>query len=280
MKEPMDVDVEDYYSVFLEMVRKLLDGNMEPAQYEDSLREMFTIHAYIAFTMDKLIQSIVRQLQHLVTDDACARVTDMYLSESANKATGGTLSTQTSRATVEGVYQRKAEQLMSDENCFKSRGSVSLAVELLDTEEENSDEPAEAERWSDYVSRYLNSDSAPQSCVNIGTEAVSSPDKHERFEKINQRVTLKCLQRPNPLLNLRRIRKCQRGWEQLQQERMTKAPSDKSQDGNSEMKMECMFKLNSYKMVYVCKSEDTFPPASEQTSAQTLPGLRTPLKST
>lgn len=27
----------------------------------------------------------------------------------------------------------------------KSRGSVSLAVELLDTEEENSDEPAEAE---------------------------------------------------------------------------------------------------------------------------------------
>lgn len=58
----MDVDVEDYYSVFLEMVRNLLDGNMEPSQYEDSLREMFTIHAYIAFTMDKLIQSIVRQV--------------------------------------------------------------------------------------------------------------------------------------------------------------------------------------------------------------------------
>lgn len=56
--------------------------------------------------------------------------------------------------------------------------------------------------------------------------------------------------------NLRRIRKCQRGWEQLQQERMTKVPLDKSQDGSSELKMECMFKLNSYKMVYVCKSED------------------------
>lgn len=58
----VDVDVEDYYSVFLEMVRNLLDGNMEPAQYEDSLREMFTVHAYVAFTMDKLIQSIVRQV--------------------------------------------------------------------------------------------------------------------------------------------------------------------------------------------------------------------------
>ncbi len=61
----MDIDVEDYYSAFLEMVRNLLDGNMEATQYEDSLREMFTIHAYIAFTMDKLIQNIVRQVRLL-----------------------------------------------------------------------------------------------------------------------------------------------------------------------------------------------------------------------
>lgn len=37
---------------------------------------------------------------------------------------------------------------------------------------------------------------------------------------------------------------------------MTKSSSDKAQDGGGELKMECMFKLNSYKMVYVCKSED------------------------
>lgn len=58
----VDIEVEDYYSAFLEMVRNLLDGNMDSTQYEDSLREMFTIHAYIAFTMDKLVQSIVRQV--------------------------------------------------------------------------------------------------------------------------------------------------------------------------------------------------------------------------
>uniref|UniRef100_A0A8C4ZBZ6 SIN3 transcription regulator family member Ab n=1 Tax=Gadus morhua TaxID=8049 RepID=A0A8C4ZBZ6_GADMO len=232
MKEPMDVDVEDYYSTFLEMVKNLLDGNMEPGQYEDTLREMFTIHAYTAFTMDKLIQSIVRQLQHIVSDGVCVRVTDLYLSESANKATGGAASTQASRATAEGVYQRKAEQLMPEENCFKlmflkSRGSISLTLELLDTEDDNSDEPAE--RWSDYVGRYLNSASA-------------SPELREHLA-----------QKPVFLpRNLRRIRKCQRGWELLQKERITKGPSDGSQDP----KMECMFKLNSYKMVYVCKSED------------------------
>lgn len=44
------------------MVRNLLDGNMDSASYEDSLREMFGIHAYVAFTMDKIIQNCVRQV--------------------------------------------------------------------------------------------------------------------------------------------------------------------------------------------------------------------------
>ncbi|XP_066557798.1 SIN3 transcription regulator family member Aa [Amia ocellicauda] len=237
LKEPMDIEVEDYYSAFLEMVRNLLDGNMDASQYEDSLREMFTIHAYIAFTMDKLIQSIVRQLQHIVSDEICVQVTDLYLSETLNVATGGTLSTQLSRTTSEVAYQRKAEQLMSDENCFKlmfmqGRGPVQLTIELLDTEEENSDEPVEAERWSDYVERYVNSDS-------------TSPELREHLS-----------QKPVFLpRNLRRIRKCQRGREQ--QEKEGKEGGKKSVENVENMnKVECKFKLNSYKMVYVFKSED------------------------
>ncbi|XP_035251360.1 SIN3 transcription regulator family member Aa isoform X1 [Anguilla anguilla] len=275
LKEPMDIEVEDYYSAFLEMVRNLLDGNMDASQYEDSLREMFTIHAYIAFTMDKLIQSIVRQLQHIVSDAICVQVTDLYLAESPNAATGGALSSQPSRATAEGTYQRKAEQLMSDENCFKlmfmkSRGQVQLTVELLDTEEENSDEPVEAERWSDYIGRYVNLDS-------------TSPELREHLA-----------QKPVFLpRNLRRIRKYQRGREQQEKEakeggkksaensenlklekksadssenlKLEKKSSDssenlklekKSSENADNLKLECMFKLNSYKMVYVFKSED------------------------
>lgn len=37
---------------------------MEPVAYEDTLREMFGIHAYIAFTMDKTVQNIVRQVKN------------------------------------------------------------------------------------------------------------------------------------------------------------------------------------------------------------------------
>ncbi|KAM9375855.1 LOW QUALITY PROTEIN: SIN3 transcription regulator family member Aa [Pholidichthys leucotaenia] len=233
LKEPMDIEVEDYYSAFLEMVRNLLDGNMEPPQYEDSLREMFTIHAYIAFTMDKLIQNIVRQLQHIVSDEICVQVTDLYLAESANGASGGSASTQSSRSSAEAIYQRKAEQLMSDENCFKvmflrNRGQVQLTVELLDTEEENSDEPMEAERWSDYVERYLNPDS-------------TTPE-------LRHHLTQKPVFIPR---NLRRIRKYHKGRDQLEKEACEGVKKSLEKE-----KMECMFKLNSYKMVYVFKSED------------------------
>lgn len=56
--------------------------------------------------------------------------------------------------------------------------------------------------------------------------------------------------------NLRRIRKCQRGREQ--QEKEGKEGNSKKSLENVETldKLECKFKLNSYKMVYVIKSED------------------------
>ena len=63
------------------------------------------------------------QLQHIVSDEICVQVTDLYLAENNNGATGGQLNTQTSRSLLESAYQRKAEQLMSDENCFKVRAT-------------------------------------------------------------------------------------------------------------------------------------------------------------
>lgn len=59
------------------------------------------------------------QLQHIVSDEICVQVTELYLNESSHSATGGSLLTQSSRTPVETSYQRRAEQLMSDENSFK-----------------------------------------------------------------------------------------------------------------------------------------------------------------
>lgn len=67
------MELEEYYPAFLDMVRSLLDGNLDSTQYEDTLREMFTIHAYIGFTIDKVIHNIIRQVRkvtrHLISDN-------------------------------------------------------------------------------------------------------------------------------------------------------------------------------------------------------------------
>ena len=49
-----EIEPEDYYPAYIDMVKNLLDGNMDAQSYEDTLREMFGIHAYISFTLDKV----------------------------------------------------------------------------------------------------------------------------------------------------------------------------------------------------------------------------------
>ena len=60
---PGDIEPDEYFPYFLDMVKNVLDGNLESSAYEDQLREMYGIHAYIGFTMDKLVQNIVRQVR-------------------------------------------------------------------------------------------------------------------------------------------------------------------------------------------------------------------------
>ena len=101
------------------MVKNLLDGNLESTLYEDQLREMYGIHAYIAFTMDKLVQNIVRQLQHISGEENCNKVTDYYHEEKKNSATGGRVATSQHRQLAENTYQKRAETALAEENCFK-----------------------------------------------------------------------------------------------------------------------------------------------------------------
>ena len=59
------------------------------------------------------------QIQHLGCDDICVRVTELYESERPHGATGGALCTAAQRVPAEAAYQRRAELLLTDENCFK-----------------------------------------------------------------------------------------------------------------------------------------------------------------
>ncbi|XP_067943768.1 paired amphipathic helix protein Sin3a-like isoform X2 [Watersipora subatra] len=172
LRLPSEVDPEQYYSVFLDLVMSLLDGNIESNQYEDQLREIFGIHAYITFTLDKVIQNIVKQLQYIVTDELCRDVTDNWMKETSNDATGGEIASREERAIAEGVYRKRMETLLSDDNCFEitmyTKDNV-LAFTLLDTDSESSigSAVAKSERWNDYVDKYVPGELDPDLDSNV-----------------------------------------------------------------------------------------------------------------
>ena len=119
LKPKNSLSPSNYYPAFKDMVMNVLDNNMDCIAYEDTLREMFGIHAFTAFTLDKVIANAVRQLQHLVTDESSNDCWDLYLSEKRLSGTGGEVATSNKRYFQELLYQKKSEKLLADENCFK-----------------------------------------------------------------------------------------------------------------------------------------------------------------
>ncbi|XP_041085738.1 paired amphipathic helix protein Sin3b-like isoform X2 [Polyodon spathula] len=235
LKQPSEVELEEYYPAFLHMVRSLLDGNLDSMQYEDTLREMFTIHAYVGFTIDKLIHNIIRQLQHLVSDDVCLQVVELYLSERRRGAAGGSLTSQCVRAGWETSYQWKAERTMADENCFKvmfmqSKGQVTMTIELLDTEESQTDDPLDVQHLASYMEQY------------VGAEAAQCHHMEGFYFK--------------PVFLPRNLRKF-RKWQIKQITAMKSRRAWQLGLGvESASNLDCRFKLNTHKMVFVMNSED------------------------
>uniref|UniRef100_A0A3Q0RMC6 Paired amphipathic helix protein Sin3b n=1 Tax=Amphilophus citrinellus TaxID=61819 RepID=A0A3Q0RMC6_AMPCI len=235
LKQPSEVELEEYYPAFLDMVRSLLDGNLDSTQYEDTLREMFTIHAYIGFTIDKVIHNIIRQLQHLVSDEVCLQVVDLYLAERKRGAAGGNLSSQCVRAAWETSYQWKAERVMAEENCFKvmfiqNKGQVTMTIELLDTEEAQADDPLDVQCLSSYMEQF------------VGTESSLCSQAEGYFFK--------------PVFLPRNLRRFRR-WQVRQVEAMRCRREWHRQLGvENAGSLDCRFKLNTHKMVFVMNSED------------------------
>ncbi|XP_064471314.1 paired amphipathic helix protein Sin3a-like [Ornithodoros turicata] len=255
LKPKSEIEVEDYYLVFLDMVKSLLDGNMETSQYEDTLREMFGIHAYTMFTFDKVVQNAVRQLQHIMCDEACQRCMELFLEEQKSGASG--FATATQRAAMEAAYQKKAEQVLTNDTCFKIvlyQREARLTIELMDTESDASEDPVEV-KWSEYVEKYV-----------VGDDSVS--------DELREQLAKKPVFLPRNVRARRQQARKQENDAKKQQPSKSPCLNDESTNDEpppssfgtrassppSQDKMEvmddtqCKFNINSYKMVFVVNS--------------------------
>jgi len=181
----------EYYPAFLDMVKSVLDGNMDSIAYEDTLREMFGIHAFTAFTLDKVIANAVRQLQQLVSDDTCQDCWDLFMAEKKNGGAGGFVSSAQDRYYNELIYQKKAEKLLTDENCFKLvvlRESGKLLVELLDTDSESrggsdGDEECDQENHDNFLDIFLGMSISNEARDHLSKKPVFLPRSVRKYRK-------------------------------------------------------------------------------------------------
>ncbi|CAG7726194.1 unnamed protein product [Allacma fusca] len=153
-----DVDVEYYYPFFLELVRNLLDGNIEAGNYEDTLREMFGIHAYIAYTLDKVVANAVRQLQSLVGDESCQRCMELFIQSKRREGAGGLCATMHQRVAAELSYLKNAEKTFADDGCIKVvyfKKQSKITFELLENDPPPSSPSNENAKWAAYVERFV-----------------------------------------------------------------------------------------------------------------------------
>lgn len=67
----------------------------------------------------QVVTNSVRQLQHCVTERGAMECVELFHQEQRKSSAGGYCKTAHKRVAAELAYQRRAESILLDENCFK-----------------------------------------------------------------------------------------------------------------------------------------------------------------
>ena len=142
-----DTQTDRYYDTFLDSTERLLANHMDLSAYEEAMRELFTTKSYKICTIDKLIQSTVRQVYTLVGDQ---------ISQALAGAYQRSLTAQLNKATTFD-YKAEATSLLEDTSVFRMEQKVPrhVTMELLDTDLAETAGDTTPEKWMRYVERYV-----------------------------------------------------------------------------------------------------------------------------
>jgi len=139
----------------LESIERLFENDIEQHLFEDQMRSMFGIkEAYKLFTIDKLIGSIIKQVQVVLQDPKSQELLELLKKE----RTHGTLTTQ------DQINSRQnAERILGpDENLFRIDWlpeCKTVTVQLLGKDDSSFDDSeVSTGRWQAYIDSYVSNE--------------------------------------------------------------------------------------------------------------------------
>ncbi|RKO92645.1 hypothetical protein BDK51DRAFT_18371 [Blyttiomyces helicus] len=140
----------DRYQDLLTDTYALVGGDLENPEFEERARSMFGTSAYVIFTIDKLLQATVKQVQTILSDPKCPDL--MVLCNKDREKS-------TTSARQEATYRLAAEALIPDESLYRLEYYVTekiLTIQLIGRDEQLSDDCSTSEeKWSHYVDSFV-----------------------------------------------------------------------------------------------------------------------------
>lgn len=154
------------YAQVLALAERLLDGEIEHQWFEESLRQAYRNMAYKCYTMDKVVQSMVKYMHTMITD---AKTSEMLLLYEQDRK-----SPQTT-AKDQILYRMQVRSLMNaEENMFKvsfQESNNSMNVQFVGLDDLTINDHANAEElYNYYVTSYVMShptEGVPMSKINM-----------------------------------------------------------------------------------------------------------------
>lgn len=144
-------DSKDCYGQVLNLVERLIEGDLEHQWYEESIRQAYRNRAYKLYTVDKVAQAVVKHLHNIVSDAKSSDVLVLWEHDRENPLT----------STKEQIlYRMRVKSILgSDENMFRiewNNKERKAMIQFLGTEDLTlKQKRSEEESWNYYLTSYL-----------------------------------------------------------------------------------------------------------------------------
>ncbi|KAF1805262.1 Sin3 family co-repressor-domain-containing protein, partial [Mucor lusitanicus] len=139
-----------YYSILLSLIDKLFEGEIDQQTFEECVRYIFGADAYIMFTIDKLVLSLVRDIHIIIADTQSQELYELFKIENrAEQMDQGDPTTYRTR--VAGIID-PTENTYHITFKLKSR---TLAIKLLDGTHTVARESEGCGGYDEYVANYI-----------------------------------------------------------------------------------------------------------------------------
>lgn len=142
---------EDCYGQLLALIQKLIEGDLEHQWYEEAVRQAYRNRAYKLYTVDKLVQAIVKHLHTIISDVKSSDALVLFEHDRERPSTS---------AKEQILYRMKVNALLGpDENMFRIEWNdvdKTVLIQFLDHDDLTLEQTKTAEeRWNYYLTSYL-----------------------------------------------------------------------------------------------------------------------------